>query len=580
MRAGVMRALTWRAPEIRLRNPGLWAIGSMSLVASFFIILPVLTIILSSFRVGLPGEFSPLTLANYREAFFDPFTWQVLVNTLFFALGTVVVILFFAVPSAWLIQRTDIPLKKLWLTLLALGIVIPTFLKAIAWILLLSPQIGIVNRLLIDAFGLSGPPFNIYNIWGMSFVQGVILTPPAFFMIAAAYKSMDPSLEEASYASGASGLVTFIRINFPLSLPAIIAATLYLFITAIEVFEVPGLIGAPARIFVFSTLIYYATHPEVGLPKYGLAGGYGMIVLVLALLGSYFYYRVIRQSHKYEVVTGKGYRPKLVELGRLRGLAILFLLIYFTLEIFLPFLTLVWASLVPYIQVPSAEAFTKVTLANYLKVPDYAGLRPFLNTALLMLIAPTISMVFSLILSWVVIRSKVKGRYVLDGVAFLPHAVPSILFAVALSYLALAYREFFPVYGTLTIIVLANSIKYISFGTRTVNGALIQIHHDLEEAAEVSGASKVKVLSSIITPLLGSALLNGWLWISLLAFREVTMALTLSSPKNVMLSTLVWNLWSAGYVPEAAALGVMMVFVLGGFLVLARKLGEKVIGGL
>lgn len=575
-----MRVLTLKPMEFRMPRPGTLAIGVLVLIASLFIIFPVFTIIVTSFRAGLPGEVSPATLENYREAFLDPFTWQVLQNTLLFALGTSGVILFFAVPTAWLIERTDVPAKQWWVTLMSLGIVIPTFLKAIAWILLLSPNIGIFNKLMVSSFGLDAAPFSIYNLWGMSFVQGIILVPPAFFMIAAAYKLMDPSLEEASFASGAGNLRTFLVINFPLTLPAIVAAALYLFITAIEVFEVPGLIGTPSRIFVFSTLIYYATHPEVGLPKYGLAGAYGMIVLVMAFGGSYLYYRVIRQSYRYAVVTGRGYRPKLIELGRLKALAVLFLLFFFALEIFLPFMTLLWASVVPYIQVPSAEAIAKITLANYLKVPDYAGLKPFVNTLLLMLSAPTLSVFLSLLISWVVIRSRSRGRYLLDGVAFLPHAVSSILFAVALSYLALAYGEFFPVYGTLIIIILANAIKYISFGTRTFNSALIQIHRELEEAAEVSGASNAKVLSTIIVPLLGPALLNGWLWISLLSFREVTMALTLISPKNVVLSTLVWNLWSAGYVPEAAALGVMMVFVLGGFVVLARKLGEKAIAAL
>lgn len=525
--------------------------------------------------MGLPGETSPATLANYREAFLDPFTWQVLKNTVFFALGTVVVVFFFAVPAAWLIERTDIPCRRLWLTLMGLGIVIPTFLKAIAWILLLSPKIGILNKLFMDAFGLETALVNIYNLWGMSVIQGIILTPPAFFMIAAAYKSMDPSLEEAAFVSGVGRLKTLFFINLRLTLPAILAAVLYLFITAIEVFEIPGLIGAPARIFVFSTLIYYATHPEVGLPKYGLAGAYGMIMLVLAFASSYLYFRVIRQSHKYVVVTGKGYRPKLIELGRLKGLAVFFLLFYFTLEIFLPFVTLVWASLVPYIQVPSAEAFSKITLANYLKVPDYSGWKPFVNTVLLMLSAPTLSIFLSLVISWVVIRSQVRGRYLLDGIAFLPHAVASILFAVALSYLALVYRQYFPVYGTLIIIILANAIKYISFGTRTLNGALIQIHRELEEAAQVTGASNLRILWKIVIPLVGAALFNGWLWIALLTFREVTMALTLISPKNVVLSTLVWNLWGAGYVPEAAAMGVILVFVLAGFVVVARKLGER-----
>jgi len=575
-----MRALALKFREFETPRPSQFGIAALAAVTCLLIILPVLTIIIASFRIGLPGEASPSTLENYREAFLDPFTWQVLKNTLFFALGTIVVIFFFAVPAAWIIERTDIPCRRLWLTLMGLGILIPTFLKAIAWILLLSPRIGILNKLFMDMLGLETAPVSIYNIAGMSFIQGLILTPPAFFMIAAAYKSMDPSLEEAAYVSGVGRLKTFFFINLRLTIPAILAAILYLFITSIEVFEIPGLIGAPARIFVFSTVIYYATHPEVGLPKYGLAGAYGMILLILAFASSYLYFRVIRQSHKYVVVTGKGYRPKLIELGGLKIVAVLFLLFYFTLDIFLPFLTLVWASLVPYIQVPSAEAFSKLTLANFLKVPDYSGWKPIVNTIILLLTAPTFSIFLSLIISWVVIRSQIKGRYLLDGIAFLPHAVPSILFAVALSYMALVYRQFFPVYGTLTIIILANAIKYISFGTRTLNGALIQIHRELEEAGQVTGATNLRILRKIVIPLVATALFNGWLWIALLTFREVTMALTLISPRNVVLSTLVWNLWGAGYVPEAAAMGVILVFVLASFVVVARKVGEKVTASL
>ena len=575
-----MRALALKFREFEIPRPSQFVVAALAAVTCLLIILPVLTIIIASFRIGLPGEDSPSTLENYREAFLDPFTWQVLKNTLFFALGTIVVIFFFAVPAAWIIERTDIPCRRLWLTLMGLGILIPTFLKAIAWILLLSPRIGILNKLFMDMLGLETAPVSIYNIAGMSFIQGLILTPPAFFMIAAAYKSMDPSLEEAAYVSGVGRLKTFFFINLRLTIPAILAAILYLFITSIEVFEIPGLIGAPARIFVFSTVIYYATHPEVGLPKYGLAGAYGMILLILAFASSYLYFRVIRQSHKYVVVTGKGYRPKLIELGGLKIVAVLFLLFYFTLDIFLPFLTLVWASLVPYIQVPSAEAFSKLTLANFLKVPDYSGWKPIVNTIILLLTAPTFSIFLSLIISWVVIRSQIKGRYLLDGIAFLPHAVPSILFAVALSYMALVYRQFFPVYGTLTIIILANAIKYISFGTRTLNGALIQIHRELEEAGQVTGATNLRILRKIVIPLVATALFNGWLWIALLTFREVTMALTLISPRNVVLSTLVWNLWGAGYVPEAAAMGVILVFVLASFVVVARKVGEKVMASL
>ena len=181
-------------------------------------------------------------------------------------------------------MRTDIPFKKTIYVLLTIGILIPVFLRTIAWILLLSPRIGLVNKWLQELFALSEPPFNLYSLTGMAFVQGISFVPGAFFMLAAAYRSMDPSLEEAAYTSGVGKLRTFLKINIPITWPAIAGVMVYLFMTAIAVFEVPAIIGLPARIHVLSSLIFTSTTPSTGLPDYGMAGAYGAIMLILGLM--------------------------------------------------------------------------------------------------------------------------------------------------------------------------------------------------------------------------------------------------------------------------------------------------------
>jgi iron(III) transport system permease protein len=164
--------------------------------------LPVLMVILMSFRTGFPGEEVPFTLENFATVYMTPRTYEVLLNTLFFATSSVFITLLIAVPLVWILMRTDIPFKKTIYVLLTIGILIPVFLRTIAWILLLSPRIGLVNKWVQEAFALSDPPFNLYSLTGMAFVQGVSFVPGAFFMLAAAYRSMDPSLEEAAYTSG------------------------------------------------------------------------------------------------------------------------------------------------------------------------------------------------------------------------------------------------------------------------------------------------------------------------------------------------------------------------------------------
>jgi len=521
--------------------------------------LPVAMVILMSFRTGFPGEDVPFTLENFATVYLTPKTYEILLNTLYFAVSSVSITLLIAVPLVWILMRTDIPFKKTIYVLLTIGILIPVFLRTIAWIILLSPRIGLINKWLQELFALSSPPFNLYSITGMAFVQGVSFVPGAFFMLAAAYRSMDPSLEEAAYTSGVGKLKTFLKINIPITWPAIAAGMVYLSMTAIAVFEVPAIIGLPARIHVLSSLIFTSTTPSTGLPEYGMAGAYGAIMLVLGLAFAFLYVRLVKQGKKYTVITGRGYRPRELALGRWKWPALGFVFFYLAIEVFIPFAVLLWASLLPYLQLPSAEALSSMTLKHYIEIPANVGLRPFINTLILMFAVPTLTMILSVLVSWIVIRTQVSFRGFLDTLVFIPHAVPGILMAVGLAYLGLAYRDYFPLYGTVSIIVLAHTINWIAYGTRTTNSVMIQVHRELEEAGRVSGASAPRVLGKIVLPLIAAGVLNSWVWIGMLSYREVTMSLTLLTRSNVVISTVIWQFWGSGWIPQVAALGVILI---------------------
>jgi iron(III) transport system permease protein len=549
---------------------GIFSVGIL-VVLALLIGIPTLAVLIMSLRTGLPGQARPLTFANFAEVFTDPFTGQVMGNTLTFAAATIGVTLLFAVPLVWLMTRTDLPGKEAIYVLMTVGILIPVFLRVIGWILLFSPQIGIVNQALMNLFGLGEAPLSLYNVFGMAVTQGISFVPAAFFMLAAAYRAIDPALEEAAYTSGASKLQTVLRVNVPLTMPAILGVMIYLLMTAISVFETPALLGLPSRTFVLSSAIYFAVTPQTGLPKYGLGATYGLIMMALGLLASYLYFRVVSEGKKYAVISGKGYRPRQLELGRWKWAAVGFVAFYFALEIFLPFAALIWASLLPYLQVPSAAALREVSLTNYFTLPSYVSPTPILNTIILVMAAPTLTVILSLAVSWIVVRSRSAVRGPIDMLAFLPHAIPSIVFAVALAWLALTYRTWLPLYGSILLIIIAHTIAQLAYGTRTMNSTLIQVHSELEEAGKLSGANGLQVFHRILLPLVAGAVFNAWLWLALLSYREVTMALVLYSPASEVLPTLIWKLWASSSVGQVSALGVLLILLVTTIVFLLRS---------
>ena len=545
---------------------GRWILVGVSAAA----LLPVIGLLLVVFWMGFwqsgPGEPVIYTLNHYRNILTDSFTYKTLLNTLGFASITVAISLFFAIPVAWLVERTDLPGKEVIFTLMAIGTLVPTFFTAMGWVFLLHPRIGVVNKFLVNTFGLAETPFNIASIIGMGWVEGLGLSSLAFIMVVATYRTMDPALEEAARVHGLKTWRILRHITLPLTFPGILAAAIYIFTIGLSAFEVPAIIGMSNKIFTFSTFIFYKMQPLEELPNYGVAGAVSSLLIALALLLSWWYFRVLRYSSRYAVVTGRGYRPKLVELGRRgRACAWVFLGGFFVVAKLLPFLLLTWAALLTYFQPPSWAALSQVSLRNFYGLPWdllFSGAR---NTALLMVAVPTLTLILCTAISWVILRSELKWRVAFDALAFLPHAVPSIILAIAAVFAALfLLRDIIPLYGTLSILVLVYTVSRISFATRIINNSLAQIHPELEEAAFAGGLRVLQVMRKILIPLLKPALVYAWLWMALLCYRELTMASVLvTNQNNVTLPMIVWGLWLGGSLNQAAAANlVILAFML------------------
>ena len=545
---------------------GRWFVIGISAAA----LLPVLGLLLLVLWMGFwqngPGEPIVYTVNHYRSIFTDAFTYKTFLNTLGFAATAVCVSLLFAVPTAWLVERTDLPGKNLIFTLVTIGALVPTFFTSMGWVFLLHPRIGIVNKFLVEELDLTQAPFNIASVVGMGWVEGLGLSSIAFIMIVATYRTMDPSLEEAARVHGLGILRTLRYVTLPLTFPGIIAASIYVFTIGLSAFEVPAIIGMSNKIFTFSTYIFYKIQPLEELPNYGVAGAVSSLLVVLALLLSWSYFRVLRFSHRYAVVTGKGYRPRLVELGKTgRWVGWAFLAAYFVMAKLLPFLLLVWASLLRYFQPPSWAALKQVSLGNFYGLPWELLLHGARNTVILMIAVPTLAVVVCLAISWTVLRSGLKWRLLFDAVAFLPHAVPHLILAIAAVFAALfLLRDVLSLYGSLTLIILVYTISRISFATRIFNNSLAQIHPELEEAAFVGGLPLIQVIRKILLPLLKPAVVYAWLWMALLCYRELTMASVLvTSRENVTLPMIVWGLWLGGSLNQAAAANlVVLAFML------------------
>lgn len=550
-------------------------------LACGIVVVLLLFVVYMTFVLGVPTA-PTISLQNYIDTFDSYLFRRVIPNTVIVGVGTVMMVLFFSVPLAWLLNRTDVPFRDLWITLIAVSVIVPGFLKAIGWFMLLSPEIGLINKFLISGLGLQQAPLSITNVWGVAFVQGLMLTPTMFFLLAGPVQAMDPALEEAAQVSGATMWKTMRWVSLPILWPAIQGGGIYTFMTAISLFEVAAFLGGIGRTPVLATELFISVQPVVGLPaalpRYGVAGIYGLLIAIPSLVALYCYLRLIKKEHQYAVITGKGYRPRQIDLGRARYWGLAFVVFYVLLAVAFPMLMLVWASLLPYLVMPSAEALSLLSLQWYLRIMEViGGSKVLVNTIALTVVTPIVVLFFGLMMSWVVVKSRTRGRALIDTVAMLPHAVPGLSFAFALmvvGIVAARWMPWFPLYQTIGILVIANAVNRLSYVTRIMNAALLQVGRELEESAEICGARRLGAIRWVIAPLIKPSLVFGGIWTGLLVFREISIALMLVGPNSQVLSVRIWQAWERGDLSQASALGVIMVLAMAVVIFLAPRVTE------
>ena len=553
-----------RAPRARKLDAMPGVMFAVVVVLSIAIIVTLGVVFWTSFLDGpLDEPTTKITLANYLEVLGDSQTIEVIFNTFVFSLVSTAVALLFGVPIAWLVERTDLPGKTFLFTLMTIGLVIPGFATAMGWLFLMHPRIGLLNSLAVQILGMDAGPFNIVTLSGMGWVQGLNLAPLAFIMTAAVFRAMDPSLEEAAHMSGARPRATFAAVTARLAWPGILAASIYIFTIGFAAFDVPAIIGWANRILTFATYLYLLTNPNDVLPRYGVAAALSTFIVLLAAVLSWWYGRMQKRAREFAVVTGKAYQPRTIALGRRAVWSWVFIALYVVVSKLVPVTVLVWSSILPYFQLPTLRAFRSVNLDNYVNLPWELMTKGAVNTGVLMILTPTLTLAVSLCFSWVVLRSRLPGRLAFDFIAFLPHAVPNIIFGVGALLVALyLVNAIFPIYGTIWILLLVFVIARVSYGTRMTNSGLIQIHQELEESAQVSGARTLGVARHVVLPLLRPTLIYAWLWIALLTFRELTLAVILSTPNNMTLPVVVWSQWETGGMSQASAIAVVMLVLM------------------
>jgi iron(III) transport system permease protein len=547
--------------------------------AVWLIIFPLIQLFLASFDSGTVIEPGDWTLVNYTTVYTSEATYRALANTLVYALSGTVISVVVGVLFAFLIERTDMPLRNIAWALLLVPVAMPGILFAMGWIYLLHPNIGVINALargLLSFFGveLATGPFNVHSLPGLIFLDGIRGVTTVFLIVVGGFRMMDPALEESARASGASIRFMLRKITLPLLLPAILAGAVYSFMVSFDSFEIPIIIGLPERIFVFSTLIYFSAQGMYP-PDHGFASAFAACFFPISFLLIYLNRKFVSASiQRFSTITGKGYRPHVIALGKWRYPAFCVFILYTLLTVVAPLLMLVWASLLPSYQVPSAAALQSVSLSSYPRVfGDARVIESILNTLLVTAVTATLTMFIALGLAWVVVRSEMRGRGLLDAMSFLPQAIPSVVIAIALIFLySRPPLGNLPIYGTVWIIILGLTTTYLAFGSRTMNGAIVQVSKELEEAARVSGAGRTKTLLRVTFPLVFPAFASGWIWVAAHALRAFSIPLILASHESELIAVRLWNLWETGDAGEASALGVVFVLTVAALTMAGRWL--------
>jgi iron(III) transport system permease protein len=569
--------LGWQRPLLAWLRRG-WLGLLVAAIMALLVLPPVWTLVHASLSATQQDlSYGGFTLEHYRSLIQGRNLGNAALNSVVFALLATAVSLSFGGVLAWLVERTDVPMKGLAYVTTIISLGTPYILYVTAWLYLLG-RAGPFNDFYRSWIDAEAMPFNVNSLGGMVLIEGFLWSPLVFLMLSATFRAANAEMEEAARMSGASIAQTVWRISMRLAWPAILALALFVFIRNLESFEVPALVGMPGRVDVLTTEIYRSIKEMP--PRLGYASAYSVVMLLMVAVLLFAYGRISRHAERYASITGKGYRPRPFRLGRARWLAACVILFNFLVVLALPLCALLWVAFMPFMRPMRWSAVKFLTTKQFdavLSSPHYLSLG--VNTLIIAVCTATAAMALTVLAGWLAARRQVAGS-VIDQLVTVPLVFPGLVLGVAL--LELSLKSPLPLYGTIWLIMLAFVIRYMPYGMRYTYSGVLQIHPELEQAAGVSGATTSTTLRRVVVPLLWPAIASGWLFIFLICAKEMSLPLLLAGPDSQTISVAMFDLWSNGQGGEVAALGLiwaaLMTLFASIFYAIMRRHAAKTFG--
>ena len=527
--------------------------------------VPVLLILFNAFWVN--GEFNLRDVANI---IMEPETYKALTNSLIIASGTTIGSTIVGTFFAWLVTRTDLPYKTFMKSMFLVPFMLPSFIGALAWKMLLSPNAGFINKFFMNNFGFEGPIFNIYSYLGIVLVEVMYLFPFVFIQVCGALERMDPTLEESARISGA-GLFTITRkITIPLVLPSILSGALLIMLYSMAHFGTVAVLGIENGIFNIPTLIYQRIHQSAGSFDSIRTGT--VLATVLVITAAFIIWlqgKILSKGH-YQIIGGKSFRPMELKLRALRVPLLIICLAYIAFTIVLPTVVIFLVGGLKTYGLPFT--LQNLSLDNYKFILfDYKVTKDAIwNSVSLGLSAALITMFAGVMISYVIVKMKVRGKGILEFLGMLPFSVPGSVIALGV-ILAWSGQFGINLYNTVWIILVAYIARYMGFSLKANSAALEQVHDSLVEAARSCGATMWQTLKDIVLPLVRPGMLASFFLIFLPSLRELTVSIMLYAPTTRTIGVAIYTLNEDGETVVSAALaGIALILIIVGQTLINR----------
>ncbi len=571
MRAGQ----SLRGSELRRMEGSRFNTGQLLLVISTIIlvitvVLPVAMIVYNVFFYNWSFDWS-----LFASMLTDPDNLAAMWNTVkisFFVttLGTVVGLFF-----AWLIGRSDIPLKGLMKSLFVIPYMFPPFIGAMAWGLLLAPRAGYINKMFMALTGGRTPLFNINTLAGIVFVELCYYFPFVFIQVSGALERMDPTLEESARIAGANQLTVIRRITMPLVVPAIAAGAMLILISSLSHFGVPAILGFSNGVFTLPTKIYELIYRASGSFE-GIRQGASLSILLVAVvvLALALQRRVLRTG-RYDIIRGKSMRPMLIKLRGWKAPLLAVCFVFLIVTVILPLFTIFGVGFLKAYGVPMKLANMTLNNFKYVLFESRMARDAIRNSFFLSITSAVITMLVGTMIAYVIVKIQPRGKGVLEVLGILPYSIPGIVLAVGV-ILTWSGAFYLNLYNTIWIILIAYIARYMAFSMKSASASLEQVHDSLEEASRTCGASHFESLLDVTLPLIRPGMVAGFFLIFLPAMRELTTSLLLYGPFTRTMGVAIYSINEEGYTVQACALaGVAIIIIVIGELILRFVTRER-----